>query len=212
MRLFPKVREKLELSREVAKEHMAHPAVTEQDKSAIAQRYASECLLTLRQLRHHCMHSKLDGWRHGAAGTDSRKMLIVDDSLVTRKLIARAFEKANFHVDLAVDGREGLDKMKHSVYDVVFMDLDMPNMNGIDCTRRLREWEDVQRPQARQPICALTGAFLDEVDKKKLHELKQAGLDVFESKPANIPRLLRIVDDVSDVFGALSVSQPAPPP
>ena len=101
----------------------------------------------------------------------------------------------------------GLDKMKEGVYDVVFMDLDMPVMNGLEATRKLREWEDIHRPLARQPICALTSAVLGEVDKKKLVELREAGLDVFESKPANIPRLLRVVDDVSAMFSGLTLNQ-----
>jgi CheY-like chemotaxis protein len=146
----------------------------------------------------------MDGGRHEK---NLRKMLIVDDSLVTRKLIKRAFEKANFHVDLAVNGTEGLEKMKSGIYDVVFMDLDMPIMNGIDATKMLREWEDVQRPNSRQPICALTSAILDEIDKNKLMELRKAGLNVFESKPANIPRLLRVVDDVSVMFSDLTLNQ-----
>ncbi|GMI50436.1 hypothetical protein TeGR_g3888, partial [Tetraparma gracilis] len=113
MRLFPKVREKLEASRAAAKQLMRDPNISEHEKDVIAQQYAGNCLLTLRQLRHHCMESKLDGWRHG---TNQRKMLIVDDSLVTRKLIARAFKKAGFVVDLACDGTEGLEKMKSSIY------------------------------------------------------------------------------------------------
>jgi CheY-like chemotaxis protein len=85
------------------------------------------------------------------------------------------------------------------------MDLDMPIMSGIESTRALREWEDVCRPGARQPICALTSAVLDEVDKKRLIELREAGLDVFESKPANISRLFRVVDDVSEMFSDLNL-------
>jgi len=103
MNLFPMVREKLEVARKAAKQLMHDPTRTEKEKDDIAQQYAYTCIVTLRQLRHHCMESKLDGWR----GTILRKMLIVDDSLVTRKLISRAFVNANFIVDVACDGQEG---------------------------------------------------------------------------------------------------------
>ncbi|GMH86810.1 hypothetical protein TL16_g10662, partial [Triparma laevis f. inornata] len=128
------------------------------------------------------------------------KCLIVDDSLVTRKLLKRAFERANYIVDMAKNGQIGVEMMKQSIYDVVFMDLDMPVMDGLEATRELRRWEDVRRPGARQPICALTGSNLNDTEKARLVELKAAGLDVFETKPANIPRLFKVVDDVSDMF------------
>lgn len=98
--------------------------------------------------------------------------------------------------------------MKQSIYDVVFMDLDMPVMDGLEATRELRRWEDVRRPGARQPICALTGSNLNDTEKARLVELKAAGLDVFETKPANIPRLFKVVDDVSDMFSDLNMSSP----
>ena len=118
------------------------------------------------------MNAKLDGWRHGQK---VRKCLIVDDSLVTRKLLKRAFERANYIVDTAKNGQIGVEKMKQSIYDVVFMDLDMPVMDGLEATRELRRWEDVRRPGARQPICALTGSNLNDTEKARLIELKAAG-------------------------------------
>jgi CheY-like chemotaxis protein len=149
------------------------------------------------------MSSKLDGWRHSK---NDRKLLIVDDSLITRKLLKKAFEKANCVVDLAENGDVAVDKMKTSLYDTVFMDLDMPVLDGIQATRILRKWEDVHRKGARQPICALTSAVLDDAERSKLIELREAGLDVFESKPVNVPRLMKVIDDVSDMFSDLRMT------
>ena len=169
----------------------------------IAQQFAEASLILLRQLRYHCMNSGLDGWRQGKS---RRKVLIVDDSMVTRKLVARAFEKANFIVDTAQNGEEGVIMMKESIYDIAFMDIDMPVMNGFDATKALREWENSSRPGARQPICALTAAYVDDFELSELMKFKEAGLDVMESKPCNIPRLFKVVDDVSPMFSDLSIS------
>jgi CheY-like chemotaxis protein len=169
----------------------------------ILTQYAEASLTILRQLRYHCMNSGLDGWRQSGL---TRKVLIVDDSLVTRKLVSRAFEKANFIVDTACNGAEGVEKLKTSLYDIAFMDIDMPVMNGFEATKRLREWEDVMRPGARQPICALTATYVDDFERSELMKFKDAGLDVMESKPCNIPRLFKVVDDVAPMFSDLSIS------
>lgn len=169
----------------------------------ILTQYAEASLTILRQLRYHCMNSGLDGWRQSGL---TRKILIVDDSMITRKLVARAFEKAGYIVDTAANGAEGVEKLKASLYDIAFMDIDMPVMNGFEATKKLREWEDNMRPGARQPICALTATYVDDFEKSELMKFKEAGLDVMESKPCNIPRLFKVVDDVSPMFSELSIS------
>ncbi len=200
--MFPKFFEKLDLLKLNAQE-MMNNEFDQARQDLIAQQFAEASLILLRQLRYQCMSSGLDGWRHGKI---RRKVLIVDDSKVTRKLVGRAFEKANFIVDTAENGEEGVRMMKESVYDIAFMDIDMPVMNGFDATKALREWEDSKRPGARQPICALTATYVDDFEVHELMKFKEAGLDVMESKPCNIPRLLKVVDDVSPLFSDLSIS------
>ena len=200
--MFPKFFEKLDLLKLNAQE-MMNNELDPVNQDLIAQQFAEASLILLRQLRYQCMSSGLDGWRHGKT---RRKVLIVDDSKVTRKLVGRAFEKANFIVDTAENGEEGVRMLKESVYDIAFMDIDMPVMNGFDATKALREWEDSKRPGARQPICALTATYVDDFEVHELMKFKEAGLDVMESKPCNIPRLFKVVDDVSPLFSDLSIS------
>jgi CheY-like chemotaxis protein len=200
--MFPPFQAKLDLLKASAQDMMDDEEdPTQQD--IIAQQFAEASLTLLRQLRYHCMNSGLDGWRQGKI---RRKVLIIDDSLVTRKMVSRAFEKANFIVDTAENGMEGVTKLKESIYDIAFMDIDMPVMNGFDATKTLREWEDAKRPGARQPICALTAAYVDDFERSELMKFKDAGLDVMESKPCNIPRLFKVVDDVSPMFSDLSLT------
>ena len=195
--MFPQFLEKLDLLKSSAQTMMDQEDDL-QKQDIIAQQFAEASLILLRQLRYHCMNSGLDGWRHG--NKIKRKVLIVDDSMVTRKLIARAFEKANFIVDKAENGEEGVKMMKESIYDIAFMDIDMPVMNGFDATKALREWENSARPGARQPICALTAQYVDDFDYDDLMKFKDAGIDVMESKPCNMPRLFKVVDDVSPLY------------
>jgi CheY-like chemotaxis protein len=200
--MFPQFEMKLEELKATATEMIETEEDPEQQDVILTQ-YAEASLTILRQLRYHCMNSGLDGWRQGSV---KRKVLIVDDSIVTRKMVARAFEKAGFIVDTASNGNEGLAKLKHAIYDIAFMDIDMPVMNGFEATKRLREWEDAVRPGTRQPICALTAAHVDDFERHELMKFKDAGLDVMESKPCNIPRLFKVVDDVSPMFSDLSIS------
>jgi CheY-like chemotaxis protein/Ran GTPase-activating protein (RanGAP) involved in mRNA processing and transport len=200
--MFPQFEFKLEELKATATDMIEQEEDPEQQEVILTQ-YAEASLTILRQLRYHCMNSGLDGWRQGSM---KRKVLIVDDSGVTRKLVSRAFEKAGFIVDTASNGKEGVQKLKKSIYDIAFMDIDMPVMNGFEATKQLRQWEDLVRPGTRQPICALTAAYVDDFERSELMKFKEAGLDVMESKPCNIPRLFKVVDDVSPMFSDLSLN------
>ena len=149
------------------------------------------------------MNSGLDGWRQGGL---KRKILIVDDRGITRRLVYGAFENAKFYCGYCSIGAEGVEKMQASIYDIAFMDIDMPVMNGVEATKKLREWEDATGPGSRQPSCALTAAYVDDFEQSELMKFKDAGLDVMESKPCNIPRLFKVVEDVSPMFSDLSLN------
>jgi CheY-like chemotaxis protein len=200
--MFPEFEQQLERLKATAAE-MIEQEDDPMHHEVILTQYAEASLTVLRQLKYRCMQSGYDGWRQGS---HKRKILVVDDSLLTRKMIARAFEKANFIVDTATNGQEGVEKLKASIYDIAFMDIQMPVMNGFEATKKLRDWEDKMRPGARQPICALTATYVDDFERSELMKFKEAGLDVMESKPCNIPRLFKVVDDVSPMFSDLSIS------
>eukprot|EP00977_Amphora_coffeiformis_P024216 scaffold15108_cov180-Amphora_coffeaeformis.AAC.92 len=200
--MFPEFEQQLERLKATAAE-MIEQEDDPMHHEVILTQYAEASLTVLRQLKYRCMQSGYDGWRQGS---HKRKILVVDDSGLTRKLISRAFERAGFIVDTATNGEEGVQKLKASIYDIAFMDIQMPVMNGFEATKKLRDWEDKYRPGCRQPICALTAAYVDDFERSELMKFKEAGLDVMESKPCNIPRLFKVVDDVSPMFSDLSIS------
>lgn len=110
------------------------------------------------------------------------KVLIIDDQSVIRRMLRRGLEKHGIDVDEAVNGVEGLEKMKAEVYDCVISDITMPGLGGLDMIREYRHWEATQPPRRRQLVYALSGTCLEQSRQEAL----DAGMDDFYSKPLDI--------------------------
>ena len=108
------------------------------------------------------------------------EILIVDDNATMRKLVALQLKKLGFSSETADDGQEALERLGQSVYRIVFMDIQMPVMDGIEATRRIREMENGN--QRHTIIVALTGYC-------SRAECLAAGMDDFLAKPINIATL-----------------------
>ncbi len=118
----------------------------------------------------------------GEAGADvpSRriKALLVEDSPPNQALFKLFTEKTACEVHVANDGAEGVDMFTRGVFDIVFMDIEMPGMDGYESARRIREWEKAQgRPATR--IVALTAHAMVETRERIL----AAGCDDVLTKP-----------------------------
>ena len=116
-------------------------------------------------------------------------VLIVDDDPFIRKLIATTLEDvAGFEVAEAGDGVEAVEVAEQAPPELVFLDLDMPRMDGLEVCRRLRA-----RPAtASATIVVLTAAAGDAAER----EAEGAGADLFLTKPFSPLELLRLVDDL----------------
>jgi CheY-like chemotaxis protein len=118
-------------------------------------------------------------------------VLIVDDDPFIRKLIATTLEDVSgFELLQAGDGEEAVELAGRESPQIVFLDIDMPRLNGIDACRRLRE----QPASADATIVMLTAAAGDEAEG----EAVAAGADLFLTKPFSPLDLLRLVDRLGD--------------
>lgn len=103
----------------------------------------------------------------------SKKALIVEDNEINQLVTSQMLESIGFDIDIANDGLEAVNMANKSNYDIVFMDLQMPNMDGFEATKKIREFNK------NTPIVALSAAVMDE--DKELTSL--AGMNNHLAKP-----------------------------
>ncbi len=114
------------------------------------------------------------------------RILLVEDNEMNRDMLSRRLQRRGFEVEMAVDGREGVEMAKNGDYDLILMDMSLPEIDGWEATRRLRA-----SPQTEKiPIIALT-AHAMAGDREKAIE---AGCDEYDTKPIELPRLLSKIE------------------
>ena len=116
------------------------------------------------------------------------RILVVDDNDVARKVAVKLLEQKGFLVETAHNGREAVDMTRKTPYDLVFMDWVMPEMDGAEATRRIREQE--KGGGYRVPIVAMT-AMARKGDREKCIEL---GMDDYVTKPVRFEELDAILE------------------
>ncbi|HYE83502.1 MAG TPA: PAS domain S-box protein [Clostridia bacterium] len=109
-------------------------------------------------------------------------ILVVEDDTISRKVIEKMLAEKGHHVDIAQNGLEALERTRDKVYDVILMDIQMPEMNGLEATRIIREMEGTER---HTPIIALT-AYALQGDREKFLAL---GIDEYIPKPVHMDEL-----------------------
>jgi len=123
----------------------------------------------------------------------SLQILLAEDNQVNQKLAMRLLEKRGHHVTIASNGREALSALEKKHFDLVLMDVQMPEMDGLEATRLLREKE--KSSGQHQAVVAMT-ALVMKGDRERC---MAAGMDGYLSKPIRQQEL----DDVLDTYLAL---------
>jgi len=112
--------------------------------------------------------------------------LLVDDNAVNQKVAARLLQRMGLTVVIADDGAEAVKLYTEGSFDIVFMDLQMPVMDGFEATRRIRDFEG-WRP--RTPVIALTANAM----QGQMERCLAAGMDDFLSKPIQVEHMRSLV-------------------
>ena len=130
---------------------------------------------------------------HRVAAAQSRgrslRILVAEDNGINQVLIRTLLGKLGHELDIAADGLEALRQVQAADYDLVLMDVQMPNMDGYDATRAIRE---LPGPCSRIPIVAMTANVMSE-DREAC---VQAGMNGFVGKPIDPKRLRQAIEDV----------------
>ncbi|MEL7532343.1 MAG: ATP-binding protein [Bacteroidota bacterium] len=121
------------------------------------------------------------------------KVLVVEDIAVNRVFMKHVFRRKNIPVEFAVNGKEAISKLSKQTFDIVFMDLHMPVMDGWEATRIIRALDSPVMDH-HVPIIALSADAFEETQS----EVKALGMDGFITKPVDIHVLY---DTLVELFG-----------
>ena len=120
----------------------------------------------------------------------SARILLAEDNLVNQHFVQRVLEKRGYSVVVAADGREALEALRKETFDLVLMDIQMPEVDGLEVSRAIRESEKISGLHV--PIIALTAhAMKDDQDR-----CVAAGMDGYLSKPVHSADLLAMMEAV----------------
>jgi signal transduction histidine kinase/ActR/RegA family two-component response regulator len=132
-----------------------------------------------------------------SAGRRELSILVVDDDAVNRRLLVKVLESAGHRVWAAENGSEALHYVQTEAFDFIFMDLEMPDLDGLEATRAIRKDE---APGLHVPIYALTAHALPRDRDRCL----AAGMDGFLTKPIAVAEVLQLLSKVEPGTACIS--------
>jgi len=112
------------------------------------------------------------------------RILMAEDNAVNQKLTLRLLERLGYRADVVGNGVEVLEALRRQTYDMILMDVQMPELDGLEATRRIhQEWDVDRRPR----VVAMTANAMKEDREACL----AAGMDDYISKPIRVEELVR---------------------
>ncbi|CAN7584369.1 ATP-binding protein [Pseudoduganella sp. LjRoot289] len=134
--------------------------------------------------RHGILH---EGKQGAEARPGSLRVLLAEDNPVNQRLALRLLEKLGHRVTVAGNGLTALEYATQGSYDLVLMDVQMPDLDGLAVTRHIRQWE--QAAGSHTPVVAMTARAMAG-DRERCLE---AGMDDYLSKPVDVARLREVL-------------------
>ena len=121
------------------------------------------------------------------------RVLLAEDNVVNQKLVTRLLERRGHSVTVAANGRLAVQAVNRDHYDVILMDVQMPEMGGFEATAIIREKERAEG--VRTPIVALTANAMKGDNERCL----SAGMDAYLSKPIRTNELFDVIESLRKV-------------
>jgi CheY-like chemotaxis protein len=147
----------------------------------------------------------------GLAARVPLRVMICDDNALNQKVAHRLVMQMGYKSDIAANGRLALDAIDRQIYDLIFMDVQMPEMDGLEATRHIRERQKdrAKHPNYKSPIIiiAMTANAMQGDREKCL----AAGMDDYLSKPVRPEDVRKIVERWGAVIHSTSEVAPALP-
>lgn len=120
-----------------------------------------------------------------------KKILIAEDNLINQKIVMLMFRKFDQIIDLAENGDIAVEKFRSDNYDLVLMDLHMPELDGFEATRKIREIEVAENRKVKVKIYAMTASSVNDERDNCL----EAGMDGYLSKPFRNEEVMSILEE-----------------
>ncbi len=121
------------------------------------------------------------------------KILLAEDNIINQKVAILNLQKLGHSVIVVGDGNQAVEAFIKELPDVIFMDVHMPQMDGVEATGKIREWERINNIANRVPIVAMTANTL----KNDKDLFIAAGMDDYLGKPFNVSELVRLFDRIN---------------
>jgi signal transduction histidine kinase/two-component SAPR family response regulator/HPt (histidine-containing phosphotransfer) domain-containing protein len=139
------------------------------------------------------------------------RILLCDDNAINQKVAARILQQLGYEPDLATNGREALDALNRKPYDLIFMDVMMPEMDGLEVTRAIRKFQQEgghANFDSRIIIVAMTAQAMQGDREKCL----AAGMDDYLAKPVRPSDVRTVIERWSPQLNQPAAAPPAVPP
>ncbi len=128
--------------------------------------------------------------------SDKKRVLVAEDSSVIQNLTKKVLQFQNYEIVSVKDGQQVLDTMKNENFDVILMDINMPNMNGMECSKQVRALSD--QDKAQTPIIAISG----NANNYSEEDFKNAGINEYIPKPIDFDHLVETVNKYTETANA----------